>query len=61
MTDQVAIQKVSNYFDNEIVRARFAEVVGTREAGAYISSVLIAVAESDALQQCSLDLGGHPA
>lgn len=54
MTDQVAIQKVSNYFDNEIVRARFAEVVGTREAGAYISSVLIAVAESDALQQCSL-------
>ena len=34
---------------------RFAEVVGKNNAGAYISSALIAVANNDALQKCRPD------
>ena len=54
MTDQVALAKVTKYFDSEVVRARFREVLGSRDAGAYISSVLLAVAGSNSLQECSL-------
>ena len=53
MTEQTAIEKVSNYLDK--TRDRFASVVGERNAGAYISSVMIAVKESDALQKCSME------
>jgi len=56
MTESKAItpiEKVSNYLDQ--TRDRFASVVGERNAGAYISSVMIAVKESSALQQCALD------
>lgn len=48
-----AIQKVETYLEK--ARPRFAEIVGERNTGAYISSVLIAVKESTALQQCSMD------
>ena len=34
---------------------RFAEVVGKNNAGAYISSALLAVANNDALQKCRPD------
>jgi recombination protein RecT len=54
MTEQTAIQKVSKYMHSEVIKANFAEVVGSNNAGAYISSVLLAVANSDDLQKCSL-------
>jgi recombination protein RecT len=47
------ILKVENYLDK--ARPRFAEIVGERNTGAYISSVLIAVKESEALQKCSME------
>jgi len=51
MTNQLAT--VSEYLRSDVSRARFAEVLGERNVGAYISSVLIAVANSDKLQECS--------
>lgn len=54
MTEQTAIQKVSNYLHSEDVKLRFADVVGERNAGAYISSVLLAVANSKDLQKCTI-------
>lgn len=53
MSDQTAIQKVNNYFSSDIVRARFSEVLSERNAGAYIASVLLAVANNDGLQECT--------
>jgi recombination protein RecT len=35
------------------IRSRFSEVIGSQNAGGYISSVLIAVAENEALQKCT--------
>lgn len=49
------IQKISDYMRSDLVRARFAEVVGGHNTGAYISSVLLAVANSDDLQKCSIE------
>jgi recombination protein RecT len=54
MSDQLALAKVSEFFSKEMVRDRFNDVVGSREAGAYIASVLLEVAQSDALQKCTL-------
>lgn len=48
-----AIERVSNYLDK--TKDRFASVVGDRNAGAYISSVMIAVKQSEALQRCSME------
>jgi recombination protein RecT len=48
-----AIEKVSNYLDK--AHDRFAGIVGERNAGAYISSVMIVVKESEALQKCSME------
>jgi recombination protein RecT len=52
--DNKAIEKVSNFMRSDLVKARFAEAVGDRFAGAYISSVLLAVAndESGKLAAC---------
>jgi recombination protein RecT len=55
MTDQNAIVKVSKFMRSDATKANFAEIVGERNAGAYISSVLLAVAASDQLQKCSID------
>jgi recombination protein RecT len=54
-TDTKAIEKVSNFMRSGDVKARFAEVVGDRNAGAYISSVMLAVAndESGKLAKCT--------
>jgi recombination protein RecT len=54
MTEQTSIQKVSNYLHSDEVKLRFADVVGDRNAGAYISSVLLAVASSKDLQKCTI-------
>ena len=48
-----AIERVSSYLDK--TRERFASVVGDNNAGAYISSVMIAVKQSEALQRCSME------
>lgn len=48
-----AIERVSSYLDK--TKDRFASVVGDKNAGAYISSVMIAVKQSEALQRCSME------
>lgn len=55
MENKSAIQKVSTYLRSETVKERFAEVVGGHNAGPYISSVLLAVAndQSGNLSKCT--------
>jgi len=55
MEQEKAIVRVSKFMRSEDTKARFAEVVGTHNAGAYISSVLLAVAGSDSLQKCTIE------
>ena len=38
---ELAITKVTKFLDSDIVKARFSEVVGDRNTGSYISSVMI--------------------
>jgi recombination protein RecT len=54
MTEHTEIQKISSYMQSETIKARFAEVVGNRNAAAYIASVILAVANDDTgnLKQC---------
>ena len=57
MTEQTAItqySKIKTYMRSEIIRKQFADVVGNHNAGAYISSVLLAVSASDKLQKCTV-------
>ena len=56
MTELMAVQKqdtLKGIMRSDEVRTRFAEVVGGNNAGGYISSVLIAVSESQSLQKCT--------
>ena len=53
--EEKAIVRVSKFMRSEDTKARFAEVVGSQNAGAYISSVLLAVAGSDNLQKCTIE------
>ena len=53
--EEKAIVKVSRFMRSEDTKARFAEVVGSHNAGAYISSVLLAVASSEQLQKCTIE------
>ena len=48
MTNEIAV-----YMQNEAVKSRFTELMGNRDGLAYISSVLIAVANSEQLQKCA--------
>lgn len=48
-----AIQKMETYLEK--ARPRFADIIGERNTGAYISSVLIAVKENKSLQECSME------
>jgi len=50
-----AIQKISSYMRSDMVKQRFSETIGNGNSGAYISSVLLAVAENEALQKCTLE------
>jgi recombination protein RecT len=45
--DPKAIEKVSKFMRSDETRARFADAIGDRNAGAYISSVMLAVANDD--------------
>lgn len=49
----LAIVKITKYLDAEIVKARFAETIGARNVGSYISSVMITVKDSPNLLACS--------
>lgn len=53
--ETTAIAKINHYLSSETVKARFAEIVGEHNSGAYISSVMLAVADSEELQQCRAD------
>ena len=48
-----AIVKITKYLDSEIVKARFSDVIGDRNAGSYISSVMVTVKDSPALLACN--------
>ena len=50
---QTPIEKITKYLDADTVKARFAQVVGDRNAGAYISSIMTTVANSEQLQKCT--------
>jgi recombination protein RecT len=47
------LASIREYMKSDIIRAGFAEVLGQHQAAAYIQSVVIAVANSEALQKCS--------
>ena len=49
---ETAIARISNYLDSDTVKARFASVLGDRQAMPYIASVMITVKESKQLQEC---------
>lgn len=44
---------ISTYMQDDKVKNRFIELMGERNAAAYITSVLLAVANSDKLQECT--------
>lgn len=50
-TAETKIVKISKYLDSEVVKTRFQEVLG-KSAGQYIASVMVAVKDSQALQEC---------
>jgi recombination protein RecT len=50
--EEKGLTKITNYMDAPVVKARFAQIMGERGASNYISSVLIAVADSKQLQEC---------
>jgi recombination protein RecT len=51
MTPQTSA--ISTYMNSDAIREKFAEVLGDRNTGAFISSVMIAVMNSDKLQECT--------
>ena len=51
--EEKGLTKITTYMDAPIVKARFAQIMGERGASNYISSVLIAVADSKTLQECN--------
>lgn len=51
--NEKALARINEYLRAEVVVDRFIQTVGERNAGAYISSALLAVAGSDGLKQCT--------
>ena len=47
------IEKITTYLDAETVKARFAQIVGDKNVGAYVSSIMTTVANSAQLQKCT--------
>jgi recombination protein RecT len=45
--------EIVQYMKNETVKARFAEMMGESNASAYITSVILSVANTPALQECT--------
>jgi recombination protein RecT len=46
------MNEITKYMQNDMVKARFAELMGESNASAYVASVILAVANSPALQEC---------
>lgn len=51
--EEKALTRITNYMESAVVKARFSQIMGERGASTYISSVLIAVADSYNLQKCA--------
>jgi recombination protein RecT len=51
---EVALTKITKYLDSEIVQSRFVQVLGSRNSGPYIASVMTVVKDSKSLQGCSV-------
>lgn len=51
---EVALTKITKYLDSDIVQSRFAQVLGDRNSGPYIASVMTVVKDSKSLQGCSV-------
>lgn len=51
---ETKIQQLAKYLESESIMKRFNGIMG-HEANAYVSSVLLVVKNSEALQKCSLD------
>lgn len=51
--NKTGLAKVKAYAEMEEVKKRFVNLLGDREGRAYVESVVIAVSNSDNLQQCS--------
>ena len=47
------LERFKEFAKSDIVMSRFSELMGDRQARAYISSVILAVASNDRLQSCS--------
>jgi recombination protein RecT len=54
MASTNALATVSEYMRSDLVRERFAETIGSQNAGPFITSVLLAVANSPTLQECDM-------
>lgn len=52
MSDQNALAVISNYMRSDLVKERFVETLGDHNAMPFISSVLLAVANNQTLQEC---------
>lgn len=50
---QTGLDKIKAYAEMEEVKKRFINLLGNRDGRAYVESVVIAVANSDNLQQCT--------
>lgn len=48
------MDKLKDFMRSPMILERFQEILGERGARAYVSSVILAVANNDALQQCTL-------
>lgn len=51
--EEKALTRITNYMESAVVKSRFAQIMGEKGASNYIASVLIAVADSRALQECA--------
>jgi recombination protein RecT len=53
MTEQNQLAVIKNYVRSDEIVSRFREVLGNREAAAYVSSVMLAVASNNSLTECT--------
>lgn len=47
------MEKIQGYLESEVIKSRFANVLGNQASASYISSVLLAVANKPELQVCT--------
>ena len=52
-SEQKPLTRIQTYMESDIIKTRFADILGERGSASYISSVLLAVANSPDLQACT--------